>query len=90
MKTVKTVIEYTDKSGQLILTKVQIDDNPSVAHTGWICTYSVYDDFGHLRYRIQPEAVKWLDANGWSFAGTDGQQVLERIMLYAMNMTISQ
>jgi RHS repeat-associated protein len=72
----KQVIEYTNKSGQLILTKTQIDDVPSAAHAGWICVYSVYDDFGLLRYRIQPEGVKYLDANGWTFAGTNGQQVL--------------
>ncbi len=72
----KQVIEYTNKSGQVILTKTQITDNPSAGHDGWICVYSVYDDFGLLRYRIQPEAVKYLDANGWSFAGTNGQQVL--------------
>jgi hypothetical protein len=72
----KQVIEYTNKSGQLILTKTQIADAPSAAHDGWICVYSVYDDFGLLRYRIQPEGVKYLDANGWTFAGTNGQQVL--------------
>jgi RHS repeat-associated protein len=72
----KQVIEYTNKSGQLILRKVQLEDNPSAAHSGWICTYSIYDDFGQLRYQLQPEAVKYLDANGWSFAGTNGQKVL--------------
>ncbi|MDB5221575.1 MAG: repeat-associated core domain protein [Chitinophagaceae bacterium] len=72
----KQVIEYTNKSGEVILTKTQIDENPSAAHSGWICVYSVYDDFGLLRYRIQPEAVKYLDGHGWSFTGADGQQVL--------------
>ncbi len=75
----KKVIEYINKTGQLILKKVQIDDNPSIAHSGWICTYSIYDDFGLLRYRLQPEAVKYLDANGWSFAGANGQQVLNEL-----------
>jgi RHS repeat-associated protein len=75
----KQVIEYTDKSGQLILTKTQDVDNPSTAHIGWICVYSIYDDFGLLRYRFQPEAVKYLDANAWSFAGTNGQQVLNEL-----------
>lgn len=75
----KKVIEYTNNSGQLILTKVQLDNNPSVAHDGWICTYNIYDDFGQLRFRLQPEAIKWLDANGWSFAGANGQQVLNEL-----------
>jgi RHS repeat-associated protein len=72
----KQVIEYSDKSGQLILKKIQLDNAPTQAHTGWICTYYVYDDFGLLRFQLQPEAVKYLDANAWSFAGTNGQQVL--------------
>jgi RHS repeat-associated protein len=72
----KKVIEFTNKSGQLILKKVQLDDVPASAYTGWICTYSVYDDFGLLRYQLQPEAVKYLDANSWSFAGANGTQVL--------------
>jgi hypothetical protein len=53
----------------LILRKVQLDDFPLNAYTGWICTYNVYDDYGQLRYQIQPEGVKYLAANGWSFAG---------------------
>ncbi len=73
---IKQVIEYRDAWGNLILKKVQLDNVPSAAHAGWICTYSVYDDRGLLRYQIQPEGVKYLDANGWSFAGTNGQTVL--------------
>lgn len=75
----KKVIEYTNSLGQLILSKTQIDDAPADAYTGWICTYSVYDDFGLLRFRMQPEAVKWLYAHSWSFAGTDGQTVADEL-----------
>ncbi|MBS1578289.1 MAG: RHS repeat-associated core domain-containing protein [Bacteroidetes bacterium] len=102
-ETGKKVIEYINKSGQLILKKVQIDDDaleyntyqwigldvippqPPVrnidrdAHQGWICTYSIYDDFGRLRFQIQPEAVKYLMSNNWSFSGTNGQQVLNEL-----------
>ena len=72
----KRVVEYTDAKGQIILSKVQLDENPSASYSGWICTYSVYDDFGLLRYRFQPEAIKWLAEHNWSFTGTDGQKVL--------------
>ncbi|HEX6429399.1 MAG TPA: hypothetical protein VF008_17025, partial [Niastella sp.] len=75
----KSIITYTDKSGYLILKKTQNDDVPSAAHAGWICTYSIYDDKGLLRYQLQPEAVKYLDSHGWSFAGTDGAQVLKEL-----------
>jgi RHS repeat-associated protein len=71
----KLVIEYTNKYGQLVLKKVQLDDNPADAYNGWMCTYYVYDDFGQLRYELLPEAVKYLYNNGWSFAG-NGTQVL--------------
>ncbi len=73
------LVVYTDKAGRVILSKEQIADNPSVAHAGWICTYNIYDDFARLRYQIQPEAVKWLDANFWSFSSSDGQKVLNEM-----------
>jgi len=73
----KMVVVYANLIGQTILTKVQLDDDYTTAHKGWICTYSVYDDFGRLRYQIQPEAVKWLDGHLWSFSGAEGQQVLD-------------
>jgi len=60
------VAEYKDKEGKMILKKVQIDGSPSESHGGWLCTYYVYDDFGMLRYVIQPEAVAYMAANGWS------------------------
>ena len=75
-------IEYTNKSGQLILTKQQIADAPSGTYTGWICTYNVYDDFGMLRYVLQPKAVDWLSTNSWSFSGTTGQQVLNELCFH--------
>ncbi|WP_121353942.1 DUF6443 domain-containing protein [Flavisolibacter nicotianae] len=70
------VIEFSNKAGQLILKKVQLDNVPVDAYKGWICTYNVYDDFGRLRYQLQPEAVKYLDEHNWSFAGADGTRVL--------------
>jgi RHS repeat-associated protein len=75
----KKVVEYINKSGQLILKKVQLDDVPADSYTGWICTYNVYDDFGQLRFQIQPEAIKWLAANGWSFASATGAKVADNL-----------
>jgi RHS repeat-associated protein len=72
----KQVVEYTDKSGKLILKKVQIDNAPATGHAGWICTYSVYDDFGLLRFQLQPEVVKYLNGNGWYFGGNSRYQAL--------------
>lgn len=54
----KKVVEYKDKSGKVILKKVQLSDNPGAAHSGWLCTYYIYDDFEQLRCVIQPQAVQ--------------------------------
>lgn len=79
----KKVVEYLDKLGRLILKKVQLDDTPSASYSGWICTYFVYDDFGLLRFQIQPEGVNYLANNSWSFAGTNGQTILaEQVFQY--------
>jgi hypothetical protein len=77
------VIEFTNKSGQLILRKVQAVATPTDPYTGWICTYYVYDDFGQLCFQIQPEGVKWLYANSWNFAAANGATVLtEQVFQY--------
>lgn len=70
------VIEFTDKSGHLVLKKVQLENAPSGPYTGWICTYFVYDDFGLLRFQLQPEAVNWLANNSWDFSAANGSTVL--------------
>lgn len=79
----KKVITYTDKSGQLILKKAQLSNSPSTGHWGWICIYNIYDDFGLLRYTLQPNAVDYLNAHSWSFAGTAGNEILnEQVYAY--------
>ena len=78
----KQVIEFKDKSGQVILKKVQLGnatDNGSGANhdpLNWICTYYVYDDFGSLRCVVQPEGVKWLNGSNWNFSAANGPTVL--------------
>lgn len=65
----KISVEFKDKEGHLVLKKVQIADNPSLAHAGWLCTYYVYDDFGQLRFVIPPKAVDQLISNGsWALS----------------------
>jgi RHS repeat-associated protein len=61
-------IEFKDKDGRMVLKKVQIGSTTSsLAYTGWLCTYYVYDDFNNLRFILQPQAVATLLASGWSF-----------------------
>ncbi len=73
------VVEYVNSFGQLILTKTEISTTHATAYSGWICVYSIYDDFGLLRYRIQPEAIKYFDTNGWDFTTTAGQTILNEM-----------
>ena len=61
----KQVIEYKDKEGKVILKKVQLSDAPAIDHTGWLCTYYIYDIYGLLRAVIQPRGVELLAGNGW-------------------------
>lgn len=60
----KQVIEFKDKEGKVILKKVQLtaaaDEGPGRDHTGWLCTYYIYDNLGNLRCVMQPEGVKTL------------------------------
>jgi RHS repeat-associated protein len=59
-------IEYKDKTGKVILRKVQLDSLPMTGHDGWLCTYYVYDDQDLVRYVLQPKAVELLLTTGWS------------------------
>lgn len=77
------VIEFKDMAGSMILKKTQVVALPGAGDTGWSCVYYVYDDFGQPRFQIQPDGVQYLDANGWSFAGTNGATVLaEQVFQY--------
>ncbi|MBO9154095.1 DUF6443 domain-containing protein [Chitinophaga sp. GCM10012297] len=62
------VVEYKDKSGLVILKKVQLSATPGTAHLGWLNTYYVYDDLNNLRYVLPPKAVETLMGTGWSLA----------------------
>ena len=60
------VVEYKNKEGQVILKKVQIS-GLAAGHSGWLCTYYIYDDMGNLRFVIQPRGTDWLKTNSWTF-----------------------
>ena len=46
----KRSVQYTDKLGRVVMKKVQdTAAPPGAGHTGWLCTYYVYDDLGRLR-----------------------------------------
>jgi RHS repeat-associated protein len=68
------VVEFKDKEGKVILKKVQLtaaaDTGTGKGHSGWLCTYYIYDYLNNLRCVIQPEGVKWLSQNSWTFNST--------------------
>jgi RHS repeat-associated protein len=61
----KQTAEYKDIEGRVVLKKVQIATTPQPAHSGWLCTYYVYDKYNQLRTVIQPKAVEQLSTNNW-------------------------
>lgn len=68
------VIEFKDKNGLVVLKKIQLtaiaDTGSGKGHTGWLCTYYMYDDLNRLRAVIQPEGVKTLNGNSWTLNTT--------------------
>ena len=73
------IYEYKDKEGHVILKKVQLWNTPAAGHSGWLCTYYIYDDLNNLRFVIQPRAVEWLAANSWSFGSNGGAGVANEL-----------
>ncbi|MEO6327694.1 MAG: DUF6443 domain-containing protein [Ginsengibacter sp.] len=69
----KQVIEYKEKEDKLILKKVQLtavaDNGTGSNHTGWLCTYYIYDDLNNLRCVIQPAGVEVVKSN-WLLTNT--------------------
>ena len=61
-------ISYSDLAGRTILTKTQEANSPNTGHSGWLCTYYVYDEMGSLRIVIPPKAVQQLEIGNWQFS----------------------
>ncbi|MFI5128416.1 MAG: DUF6443 domain-containing protein [Chitinophagales bacterium] len=83
----KQSIEFTDKEGRVILKKVQLVSDSSDAgagknHTGWLCTYYIYDDLGQLRCVIQPKGVGVLAITGWDLSYSSGVLLNEQCFRY--------
>jgi RHS repeat-associated protein len=65
----KHVRVYKDIEGKTILTKTEGNSSAlGFDHTGWLCTYMVYDEYGRLRQVITPKAVEAIAGNGWSIS----------------------
>ncbi len=73
------IYEYKDKEGHVILKKVQLWATPAAGHSGWLCTYYVYDDLNNLRFVIQPKGVEWLTANSWNWGPGGGAAIAKEL-----------
>ncbi|WP_343898901.1 DUF6443 domain-containing protein, partial [Chitinophaga japonensis] len=63
------VVEFKDKEGRVVLKQVELTGGAADGHTGWLCTYYVYDDLGNLRFVIPPKAVELIRSN-WVISST--------------------
>lgn len=63
----KQVVQYKNKNGKVILKKTQLDASPSSHHSGWLCTYYIYDYLDNLRYVIQPKGIE-LRSGNWQLS----------------------
>jgi hypothetical protein len=86
----KSIVEYKNKEGKIILKKVQIAASPYPGHTGWLCTYYIYDDFGLLRFIIPPKAVEYLAANSWTLSSAVAAELCFRNEYDNRNRTIAK
>ncbi len=62
----KQTIEFKDKEGKTVLKKLQLAGTVTDSHSGWLCTYYVYDEYNNLKLVIPPRAVELAYANSWS------------------------
>jgi RHS repeat-associated protein len=84
------VVEYKDREGKVILKKVQIAASPAAGHSGWLCTYYVYDDFGLLRFVIAPKAVEYVFENSWTISAKVAAELCFRYEYDARNRVIAK
>jgi RHS repeat-associated protein len=78
-------IEYKNTDGQVILKKVRfsaaLDQGSSSGstHTGFLCTYYVYDDYSNLRFVITPTVVHIMDSlNNWAITQAQSDNLCYR------------
>ncbi|MDF2187141.1 DUF6443 domain-containing protein [Paraflavitalea sp. CAU 1676] len=78
----KQVVEYKDKEGQVVLKKVQLAESPSTGHSGWLCTYYVFDDQNRLRAVLQPLGLQLIMQFSWDINANAGNILKEQFFRY--------
>jgi len=63
----KRTRSYKDREGKQVLTKVEVSSTAAgTQHTGWLCTYYVYDELNHLRHIITPKVIDSVQGSGFA------------------------
>jgi RHS repeat-associated protein len=79
-------IEFKNKEGKVVLKKRQLtalsDTGTGKGHSGWLCTYFIYDDYNLLRAVVQPKGVELLQANSWDVTSLSGAIVNEQFFRF--------
>jgi|GEM_PF-1171043 len=82
----RQTITFTNLDGKVILKKVQLtaqsDDGTGTGHTGWLCTYYIYDNWNNLRCVVQPRGVELLTQNQWDLTALSGAILNEQCFRY--------
>jgi len=68
------VVEFKDKEDRVVLKKVELTAGSADGHSGWLCTYYVYDDLGNLRCVIPPKAIGLIN-NSWVIDATTAKEL---------------
>ncbi|HMK27197.1 MAG TPA: DUF6443 domain-containing protein, partial [Chitinophagaceae bacterium] len=76
-------ISYSDELGRTVLAKRQIASSPSTGHTGWLCTYYIYDEMNNLRMVVPPKAVDSLNKSSINWDLTYGSGAINTGLCYA-------
>lgn len=84
-------ISYMDMYGQVVLKKRQntaaADNGTGSAHSGWLCTYYVYDDYHNLRFIIPPVVVQQIDGT-WSISQPLADELCYRFEYDLLNRAV--
>jgi RHS repeat-associated protein len=62
------VITFYDPTGKVVVTKQQLDEVIDGNTVNYLETYYIYDDFGRVRFMIQPKGVAAMKAATWTFS----------------------
>jgi RHS repeat-associated protein len=73
------VITFSDPQGQVIVTKQQLDEVIDGVTVTYLETYYIYDDFGRVKYMIQPRGVDLMKSSSWNFTAIKDQFVFQYV-----------